>query len=125
MCSREQCSHERLVLVGVGVPQFVIEMNDRDYNPQLGAQCQQKSEQGDRVRPTRDSDRHAVTRLQKLEPADMVEDLVGERLHGDMLQLATLTRTANQAGLPPGSPDEDVLAYVGLTGLRFYQRSIS
>jgi hypothetical protein len=78
---------ESFLFVGLGASEFVVEMNDGEDDAQLGAEFQQETKQRHGICSAGDGEPDAVAGLQQLERADMVEELLREVMHRDMVQL--------------------------------------
>jgi len=61
--SSGQFRDEAHILIRFFRAQLVIDMRDRQYDPQLASQLEQKRKQSDRIRPTRNRRPHAVSRV--------------------------------------------------------------
>jgi hypothetical protein len=78
--------NELLIRIRLGPAQLVIEMNDREDNPHLIAQLEEKAQQGDRVDAGRDSYSNAIACLQQLVTTEVREQAFGQCMHCTMLQ---------------------------------------
>jgi hypothetical protein len=66
--------HELLVGIGLSA-NAVMEVRDGEHHAELIAQFQHRAQKCDRIRSSRDSDTHAVSRAHKLSLADEVKKL--------------------------------------------------
>ena len=74
------------ILVRFFSAQLVIDMRDRQHNPQLGPQLQQQAKQRHRVRPTRNRRRHAVARPNRRLFPNCLQQPLRQHAHGEMVQ---------------------------------------
>jgi hypothetical protein len=90
-----QLPNEALVLVGLGSTQLVVEMNHRKNNAKVLPQFEEETEQGHRVRASRDGDADAISGSQKFMFPDVGEHALLQFEHGNILQLG-LVRLASR-----------------------------
>ena len=81
-----QFGHEPFIFVRLSPTQLVIEVNHRKNNANFLAQFQQQTEQGNRVRASRNRDPHAIPGLQKFMFPNVCEYTLPQPLHGNIVQ---------------------------------------
>lgn len=80
-----QPRHEFLIAVRLHPAQPVIEMNNRQDDPQLPPQLQQHPQERDRINPSRNRHTHAVPGRKQFVPPDMGKHALRECKHGNMV----------------------------------------
>ncbi|HXY77708.1 MAG TPA: hypothetical protein VEH47_02765 [Candidatus Acidoferrales bacterium] len=80
-----QASDELLIRVRFPSPQFVIEMNDREHNPQLAPQLEQQTQQRNRINPAGNGHTNTVSGPQHLLPPDMGKHALCQGVHANMV----------------------------------------
>ena len=85
VCTRE-VGDKFFVLVGFSTAQRVIEVNDGQYDAEFVPKLEQQAKQTDRVGPSGNRNADAITSLQQVESADVIEGFLRERVHEDIVQ---------------------------------------
>ena len=78
-----QTRDESLIRIGLRPAQLVIEMNDRENNPQLTSQFQQQPQKRNRINPARNGHANAVPSPQQFLPPNVREYALREGIHGN------------------------------------------
>ena len=91
---------EGFVLIGFGAAELVVEVDNGKHQADFGADFEKKAKKCYRIRASRNGDPRTVASLEQFEPADVLEEFVCERMHGNMVQPVRL-RTENLAGPCP------------------------
>src|SRR5579864_1649848 len=76
-----QCAHELLIGIRFRPPQLVIEMNNRQDNPQLPAKLQQKPQQSYGVDPSGNRHTNTFPGIQQLQSSDVGKDAFRSEEH--------------------------------------------
>jgi len=77
---------EGFIFVGLEAAEFVVEVDDRENDTQLGAKLQQKPKQRNGIRASRNRDADSVAGLQQFKRPDVGKDSLREVMHRDMVQ---------------------------------------
>src|SRR5215471_12671216 len=86
MLTRQVC--DKLgVPVRLGPSQFVIEVKERQNDPQLPAQFEQQPQQRNRINPAGNSDTHPIPRAQRFPAANLNKHSLRQWMHDNMVQL--------------------------------------
>ena len=80
-----QCAHEFLIGIRFCPTQLVIEVNNREDNPQLPAKLQQNPQQSYRVDPPGNRHTNAVPGIQQLQSSDVEKDAFSQPVHRPMV----------------------------------------
>ena len=93
-------SDELLVGVRFLATQLVIEMNDRQDNPQRATQFQKQPQQSNGVDPTRDGNANPIASFQQFVAPNMGMNALGKGMHGNMVQRFGLRPKDSRGGCP-------------------------
>src|SRR5579864_596784 len=116
--SGRQLAHELLIQLRFRASQFVVEVNDRNNNPELSTQLQQNPQQCYGICAAGYGNPHAVSGPQQIMLANVVEHRLRELVHTSMVIPAVWVGhscpTPLILGCPtPGSPERALFAFWG------------
>ena len=77
---------EGFIFVGLEAAELVVEVDDGEYDTQLGAKLQQKPKQRNGIRAPRNRDADSVAGLQEFKGPDVAEQFLRKVMHRDMVQ---------------------------------------